>query len=191
MRCFFVFYLWLRRGGRRCGRFTRQQWPLLKRMQARICLMIHLPPMLRKPKWILRICSALLKQAWRTVIDENDMRQPACARGVLACAKQRLSLIKHARVEYNAVAFLCCKMNIKMRNSNTDTQPTSEREALFRIFALLIFHIHIHVSSSHTSSFMMNLCTFVKFDIRGFHTDGCSPDFPGRWLRWGRPCLYI
>lgn len=55
----FFFYLWLRRGGQRRGRFTRRRSPLLKRMRAGMCLMIHRPASLRKPKWILRICSSL------------------------------------------------------------------------------------------------------------------------------------
>lgn len=105
---FFFFYLWLRGGRRWSSRFTRQYSPLLKRMQAGMCLMIHRPVMPRKPKWVLRICSTLLKQSRRTMIDETDMKQPACARGVLARAKERLSLIKHAQLEYNAVAFFGC-----------------------------------------------------------------------------------
>lgn len=48
------------------------------------------------------------------MIDGNDARQPACARDVLARAKERPSLIKHARLEYNAVGFFFLKMNIKM-----------------------------------------------------------------------------
>lgn len=105
---FFFLYLWLRGGGRRRGRFTRQHPLLLKRMQAGMCLMIHRSAMPQKPKWVWRICSTLLKQTRRTVIDENDERQPACARGVLARAKERPSLIKHARLENNAVGFFFC-----------------------------------------------------------------------------------
>lgn len=135
---------------RRRGRFTRQRSLLLKRMQAGMCLMIHRPAMPRKPKWVWRICSTLLKQTQRTVIDENDVRQPACARDVLARAKERPSLIKRARLEYNAIGFFFVKMNIKMRNA--DMRPPLLNEAICGVFSLPIFKAHIKASSKHICS---------------------------------------
>lgn len=192
--CFFVFfYLWLRGGGRRRGRFTRQRSLLLKRMQAGLCLMIHCPAMQRKRKWVLRICSTLLKQTRRTVIDENDARQPACARGVLAHAKERPSLIKHARLQYNAAGFFFVKMNIKMRN--TDTRPPSQNKAIFGVYSLPVFKVQTkaakkHIYSSLLANFLVNVQLydefshiFWSFDVHRFHTEDCRSDFPSRWLK--------
>lgn len=188
---FFLFYLWLRGGGRRRGRFTRQRSLLLKRMQAGMCLMIHRPAMPRKPKWVRRICSTLLKQTRRTVIDENDVRRPVCARGALARAKKRASLIKYARLEYNAVGFFFVQMNIKMRNA--DTRPPSQNEAIFGVFALLVFNVQTkaakkHIYSSILANFLVNFQLYDKslhlfFEVLMSSGFTLMTDFPSRWPR--------
>lgn len=93
------------------------------------------------------------------MIDENDVRQPVCARGALARAKERPSLIKYARLEHNAVGFFFVKMNIKMRNA--DTRPPSQNEAIFGVFALLVFNVQTkaaekHIYSSILANFLVN-----------------------------------
>lgn len=107
--------------------------------------MIHRPATPRKPKWVWRICSTLLKQTRRTVIDENVVRQPACARGVLARAKEHPSLIKHARVEYNAVGFFFVKMNIRW-----ETWTKAARKHIYSsVLANFLVNFHLYDESSH------------------------------------------
>lgn len=111
-------------------------------------------------------------QTWRIVIYENDRRQPAlmCTRCV--CKHVRNSVLASLNTcgssANAAVAFFCCQANIKMRNCSMDAQLTWQRQALFEVFALPGWKVHIkagrkHIESSMLANFLVNFKLYDKF----------------------------